>query len=139
MSAIHSTDTKPELKIRKALFSRGYRYRLYIKNLPGKPDLVLSKYRAVIFIHGCFWHGHENCYLYKQPQSNSAFWSAKIERNRIRDRKVTAELLERGWRVLVIWECSIRGRYHLPFDELISEVESFLHSQTIYKEIRSRE
>ena len=139
MAAIHATDTKPELKIRKALFARGYRYRLYSEKLPGKPDLVLPKYRTAIFIHGCFWHGHENCYLYKKPRSHSAFWSEKIEQNRIRDRKVTAELLERGWRVLVIWKCSIKGRYRLSFDELISEVESFLHSERSYEEIRSRE
>ncbi len=139
MSAIRSVNTRPEVKIRKALFAKGYRYRLYDKKLPGKPDIVLPKYKTVIFIHGCFWHGHEGCYLYKRPVQNREFWDQKIGANKQRDAEVTKVLLEKKWKVLIVWECSIKGRYKLPFDDVISKIIAFIHSDKAYDEIRSSE
>lgn len=139
MSAIKSANTRPEIKIRKALFAKGYRYRLHDKKLPGKPDIVLPKYNTIIFINGCFWHGHKNCYLYKQPANNREFWGQKIEANRKRDEEVIGMLLDKKWKVLVIWECSIKGRYKLPFKEVIHRIEEFIHSDESYAEIRSIE
>lgn len=111
MSGIHSRDTRIELLVRKGLFAKGYRYRVDDKRLPGSPDLVFPKYRAVIFVHGCYWHGHSHgCRLFRLPKSNTEFWSKKIEANRDRDRRVIRELLDSGWRVAVIWECSLRGQ-----------------------------
>lgn len=108
MSAIKSADTKPELIVRRYLFSRGLRYRLHSKKLPGTPDLVFPKYRSVVFIHGCFWHGHEECGMFRFPKSNEVFWRTKIEHNVKRDVAVAAALLRLGWRVLVIWECTLK-------------------------------
>lgn len=109
MSGIRGTDTKPELLVRKALHARGFRFRLHGKGLAGKPDLVLSKYRTVIFVHGCFWHVHK-CKLFKWPKSNKEFWRKKLTGNKERDNKNIALLLEDGWRVIVIWECALRGK-----------------------------
>ena len=109
MSGIRSKNTKPEKKIRSALHRRGFRFRLNQASLPGKPDLVFRKYNAVIFIHGCFWHGH-NCRLFKWPSSNTAFWRNKIERNRAKDAEVLVVLKKIGWRVIVIWECALKGK-----------------------------
>ncbi|WP_028452547.1 very short patch repair endonuclease [Chitinilyticum aquatile] len=107
MSGIRSKDTKPEMLIRKALHARGFRFRLHVKDLPGKPDLVLPKYKAVIFINGCFWHGHD-CRYFRLPQTRTEFWRAKIEANRKRDQARLAELQQGGWRILVVWECATR-------------------------------
>ena len=107
MSHIRSKDTKPELKVRKWLWGHGYRYRLNVKSVPGKPDIVMRPYRTAIFVNGCFWHGHENCRKARIPKSNIGFWEAKIKRNRERDERVTAELESMGWRVIVVWECEI--------------------------------
>jgi DNA mismatch endonuclease (patch repair protein) len=109
MSRIKGRDTKPELLFRKALHARGYRYRLHDKRLPGTPDLVLTAQRCAIFIHGCYWHGHENCRYFRLPKSNTAFWQEKIGGNIARDQRNIAQLLEAGWRVLVVWECAIRS------------------------------
>lgn len=108
MSGIRSKNTKPEMLIRKALHARGFRFRLHVKDLPGKPDLVFPKYKAVIFVHGCFWHGHD-CRYFKIPKTRTAFWLDKIESNRQRDRRDIAALNALGWRVFLIWECSIRA------------------------------
>ncbi len=108
MSGIRGKNTKPELIVRKALFAQGFRYRLHVKSLPGKPDVVLPKYRTVIFVHGCFWHGHD-CRLFKLPASNRAFWRAKIRRNQENDRKAVRALRKDGWRVITVWECALRG------------------------------
>lgn len=106
MAKIRDKDTKPEWIVRRYLFSRGYRYRKNVKGLPGSPDIVLRKYGIVIFIHGCFWHGHSvDGHI---PHSNSDFWKKKIERNRARDEKNKKELLELGWSVAVIWECQLK-------------------------------
>lgn len=108
MAAIKGKDTKPELIVRKYLFSRGLRFRIQVRKLPGRPDIVLPKYRTVIFVNGCFWHGHEECRYYRLPKSNVDFWQEKIERNRARDARNEAELKALGWRVLRVWECDIR-------------------------------
>lgn len=108
MAAIKGKDTKPELIVRKYLFSRGLRFRLQVKTLPGKPDIVLPKYKTVIFVNGCFWHGHENCRHYRLPKSNVEFWQEKISRNIERDRRTEAELTALGWRVIRIWECELK-------------------------------
>lgn len=107
MSHIKSDDTKPELKVRKYLFAQGFRYRKNDRRYPGRPDIVLPKYRTVVFVNGCFWHGHEGCKLYSTPKSNSEFWKAKIERNQTRDIGNRAELEKLGWRVLTVWECEV--------------------------------
>lgn len=108
MSAIHSGDTKPEMLVRKYLHSQGFRYGLHNHKLPGSPDIVLRKYKTVIFINGCFWHGHEGCKYYRLPKSNIEFWQTKIERNRQRDIETVKALKTKGWRVITIWECELR-------------------------------
>lgn len=108
MRAIRNKDTKPELCLRKALHANGFRFRLCVKNLPGTPDIVLPKYHAVIFVHGCFWHGH-SCHLFKWPSTRPEFWREKIGRNRANDHKATEALLASGWRVGIVWECATHG------------------------------
>ena len=110
MSHVRSKDTKPEMTVRRYLFVRGFRYRIHVKNLPGKPDIVLRKYRAVIFVNGCFWHGHEGCGSYSFPKSNVEFWRSKIERNRERDLREAVELRSQGWHVIKIWECQLKPK-----------------------------
>ena len=123
MSRIRAKNTKPELKVRKMLFALGFRFRLNDRKLPGVPDIVLKKYRAVVFVHGCFWHGHEGCKKSTIPATHREFWSEKLERNKQRDKEVKAELLQEGMRVLVIWECACKKRYE---SELAAEMSSFL-------------
>lgn len=110
MSAIKCKDTKPELLVRKFLFSRGFRYRLNHPRLPGHPDIVLHKYRTVIFVNGCFWHGHQECKYFVLPKTNVEFWSAKIERNRKRDVEEQRQLASMGWHCITIWECQLKPR-----------------------------
>lgn len=107
MSGIQGKNTKPELLVRKYLHSRGLRFRLHAKELPGKPDLVFPKYKAVVFVHGCFWHQHPGCKYAYVPQSNTAFWREKLQYNQERDKLKAAALKKLGWRVLTIWECSL--------------------------------
>lgn len=106
MSRIRGKDTKPEILVRKYLFSQGLRYRKNDKKLPGHPDLVFPKYKTVVFINGCFWHGH-NCGKFRLPKTNVEFWQNKIENNKRRDKRIIEALESEGWRVIVIWECSI--------------------------------
>lgn len=108
MSGIRGRNTKPETLIRSMLHRRGFRFRLHVRDLPGKPDIVLPRYRAVIFVNGCFWHGHD-CPLFKMPGTRQEFWREKIGRNRANDEKSRDLLIKSGWRVGVIWECAIRG------------------------------
>ena len=108
MSQIKSTNTKPEELVRKYLFSKGLRYRKNVKTLPGKPDIVLKKYKTVIFVNGCFWHGHTNCKYFVMPKSNTAYWSKKIKNNIDRDKKVHQKLSDMGWNVITIWECELK-------------------------------
>lgn len=108
MSGIRGRNTKPEILVRSLLHRRGFRFRLHARDLPGKPDLVLPRYHAVIFVHGCFWHGHD-CPLFKWPGTRPDFWRDKIGRNRANDHNASEALLARGWRVGIVWECAIRG------------------------------
>ncbi|QKK17408.1 very short patch repair endonuclease [Rhizobium indicum] len=113
MSSIRSKDTKPEISLRKAVHQLGLRYRLGGAGLPGKPDLVFSRHKSVVFVHGCFWHRHLECNVASNPKSNPDFWNAKFERNVNRDRRVTSELEALGWRVIVVWECQVSARSRL--------------------------
>jgi DNA mismatch endonuclease (patch repair protein) len=108
MSRIPSSNTKPEEMVRKCLFAKGFRYRKNDRRYPGKPDVILPKYHTVVFVHGCFWHYHENCPYFVMPKSNVEFWQAKLENNRNRDRVNIEKLCASGWRVIVIWECELR-------------------------------
>lgn len=110
MSGIRGTNTKPEMMIRRLLHAAGFRYRLHVRALPGCPDLVLPRYRVVIFVHGCFWHAHEGCRYFKIPQTRAPFWRAKLEGNQRRDRASVDKCLDLGWRVGVVWECATRQR-----------------------------
>ena len=109
MSCIKNKNTKPELLVRKFLFSHGFRYRINVNNLPGHPDIVLKKYKTLIFINGCFWHGHENCRYFMLPKSNTTFWENKILNNKLRDRKNYQLLYDLGWNVIIIWECELKN------------------------------
>ena len=108
MASIRGKNTKPEMLVRRFLFSRGFRYRLNHPRLPGRPDIVLRKYRTVIFVNGCVWHGHEGCKNYAVPKSNTEFWIAKIERNRARDIDEQHELAAMGWHCITVWECQLK-------------------------------
>lgn len=131
MSGIRGKNTKPELVLRKALHAAGFRYRLHAKDLPGKPDLVFPKYKAVIFVHGCFWHGHD-CRYFKVPQTRTEFWLQKIGQNKLRDERQLAELVKQGWRILVVWECATRCNRSSEMDMLIDYISDWLlkHSPT---------
>ena len=108
MSRIKGKDTKPEMLVRKFLHANGYRYKLHDKKLPGKPDIVLPKYRTVIFVHGCFWHGHANCKYFVVPKTNTQWWTDKINRNKANDKKAIKVLKKDGWKVNVVWECKLK-------------------------------
>jgi DNA mismatch endonuclease (patch repair protein) len=137
MSRIRGRDTRPELLIRRGLHARGYRYRLHDKGLPGLPDMVFSKRRAVLFVHGCFWHGHD-CPLFRMPATRTDFWATKIATNRSRDAKVRAALSGAGWRVLTIWECSLRGADRWPQEQILDFCEVFLKGAISVGEIANR-
>ncbi len=124
MSRIKGKDTSIEVLVRKALFRDGFRFRKNVKQLPGKPDIVLSKYKTVIFVHGCFWHGH-TCKEAHIPKSNSEFWLNKITRNVDNDKKHTEQLTSLGWHVITVWECQIEKH----FDETIASIENELRDQ----------
>lgn len=109
MSRIKSKNTKPELIVRKFLFANGYRFRLHSKKLPGKPDIVLPKHKTVIFVHGCFWHGHRGCKYFVIPQTRTDWWIRKFERNKLNDNLHRKALLRAGWKVITIWECQLKG------------------------------
>jgi len=124
MSQIKSKDTKPELIVRKYLFANGFRYRLHVKDLPGKPDIVLPKYKTVIFVNGCFWHGHEGCIEASKPKTNSEFWENKIQKNIKRDRNNIKLIENLGWKVIIIWECELKNDLDLNkklLEKLINE------------------
>ncbi len=123
MAKVKSRDTKPEKKVRSLLSSLGFRFRLCQKNLPGKPDIVLKKYKTVVFVHGCFWHGHENCKKARVPKSNVEFWKNKIERNKQRFNEVAGQLRAQGWKVVVVWECEIEKDFENTMRKLIAAIE----------------
>lgn len=125
MAGIRGKNTKPELIIRRGLHRLGYRFRLHDKRLPGKPDLAFPKYRAVIQVQGCFWHGHD-CHLFKWPSTRQDFWKAKITGNRERDARNLQALEEIGWRVLMIWECALKTPTRLPIEEVLTEASLWL-------------
>ncbi len=110
MAAIKGKDTKPEMIVRKYLFSRGLRFRVQVRKLPGTPDIVLPKYKTAIFVNGCFWHGHEGCKYFRLPKSNVEFWREKIERNIERDKESMKALFDLGWKVIRVWECELRNK-----------------------------
>jgi DNA mismatch endonuclease (patch repair protein) len=126
MSRIRSTNTKPEMRVRKFLFSTGFRYRLHQKKLPGKPDIVLPKYKTVIFIHGCFWHGHEGCRYYVIPKTRTEWWLEKINRNKSNDQRSENALKQMGWKVINLWECEIKTQelYTVRTAELLKEIRA---------------
>lgn len=109
MAAIKGKNTKPEVLVRKYLWSHGFRYRLNHPRLPGKPDIVLRKYHTCIFVNGCFWHGHEGCKYFRMPKTNTEFWERKISRNRERDREEQKQLARMGWHCITVWECELKG------------------------------
>lgn len=127
MAAIRGADTKPELMIRRGLHSRGFRFRLHDRKLRGRPDLVFPKYHAVLFVHGCFWHGH-NCHLFKWPKTREDFWRGKIEANVARDKSAIEALHKAGWRVGIIWECAVKGRMRKPLNTVLGEVADWLRT-----------
>ncbi|WP_286160624.1 very short patch repair endonuclease [Rhizobium sp. Root651] len=135
MAGIRGKNTKPELTLRRGLHADGFRFRLHDRTLPGKPDIVFPRYRAVLFAHGCFWHGH-NCHLFKWPSSRPDFWQAKIYRNREVDALASAALREAGWRQGIVWECALKGKARLPIETVLSECATWLRSDIPFFEIR---
>lgn len=137
MSRIHSRDTKPELIVRRLLHSLGFRFRLNGADLPGRPDIVLRKWRVAIFVNGCFWHGHE-CDLFRWPTTRPEFWREKILRNAERDLQNTEALLVASWRVVTIWECALKGKGRLTVDDLARRLENFIRSGLVRTDISGR-
>jgi len=143
MSKIRSKNTKPEMTLRKALFVKGFRYRINYKELPGKPDIVFPKYKIAIFVHGCFWHGHDiGCIDSHIPKTNTSFWIEKITKNKERDKKNIAQILSMGWNVLVVWDCEIqqKNNIELIIEKITSAIQEKVHSTKtisvkIYEEI----
>lgn len=135
MAAIKGRDTKPELKIRQALHKAGFRYRLHVKDLPGKPDMVFPRYNAVLFINGCFWHQH-NCHLFKWPQTRREFWEKKISGNLANDCKKLSLLKDSGWRVGIVWECALKGKTRLTEEAAIQMLAEWLKSDRKKMEIQ---
>lgn len=125
MAGIGPANTKPELLLRKGLHALGWRYRLHDRRLPGRPDLVFPGRKAVIFVNGCFWHGHD-CHLFRWPQSRAEFWRDKIGTNILRDRRTRQELAALGWRVAEVWECTLKGRERRPLEEVLVDCVAFL-------------
>ena len=127
MSAIRSKNTRPETMLRKLLHRMGFRYRLHARGVPGKPDMVFRPYRAALFVHGCFWHGHD-CDFFRMPTTRPEFWAAKIAQNRARDIRVRQMLVEAGWRVAVVWECALRGQSPAEVDRVAARISGWLKS-----------
>ena len=127
MAGIRGKNTKPEIAIRSALHRRGFRFCLHRKSLPGKPDLVFPKHRAVILVHGCFWHGH-GCHLFKWPKTREGYWMEKISSNIARDRRQLLALTDTGWRVATVWECALKGRTRMPIETIAERCAIWLES-----------
>ncbi|QNE05217.1 very short patch repair endonuclease [Croceicoccus marinus] len=138
MAAIRGRDTKPELLIRSGLHRQGYRFRVNRKDLTGKPDIVLSRFHAVIFVHGCFWHGHD-CHLFRLPGTRTEFWAAKIGANQERDKVVGSALLSEGWRIATVWECALKGKSRIELKELLTRLTSWLRGDELLLEIRCQD
>lgn len=131
MAGIRGKDTKPELTIRRHLHAEGFRFRLFRRDLPGRPDIVLPRWRVAAFAHGCFWHGHAGCSYFRLPKTRPEFWEAKILRNTERDQEAIAQLRDAGWRVAVIWECALRRQ---P-ERTLHSLSTFIRSKRVYFEI----
>lgn len=125
MSRIRGHDTRPEMLLRRGLHAAGLRFRLHVKDLPGRPDMVFPRFRAVILVHGCFWHGHD-CAMFRLPATRTKFWAAKIAANQNRDERVIADLLASGWRVMTVWECSLKGPGRRPFTDVMAQCTAFV-------------
>lgn len=138
MSGIKGKNTKPELAIRSALHRRGFRFRLHRNDLPGKPDLVFTGCNAVLFVHGCFWHGH-GCHLFRWPESREDFWREKIGKNIERDRQQRLTLAGMGWRIGTVWECALKGKTRLPFDSVVDQCAIWLKSDIKTMEVSGDE
>lgn len=123
MSQIKGKDTKPEMLVRRFLHSKGFRYRLHVKTLPGKPDIVLPKYKTVIFINGCFWHGHKGCKYFKIPETRTEWWKDKIYETKKRDKRKYMELKKSEWKVLIIWECEIKHKKEQILESLLKSLQ----------------
>ena len=135
MAGIRSRDTKPEILLRKGLHATGFRFRLHVRGLPGKPDMVFPRYRAVIFANGCFWHGHD-CHLFKQPATRREFWRKKVARNRAADARAKDALENSGWREATVWECALKGRTRLLLADVIAACAEWLRSDRPRMDIR---
>ncbi len=136
MSGIGSRNTKSELLIRKRLFGMGFRYRINDRKLIGSPDIVFPKFHAVIFVHGCFWHGHD-CELFKLPGTRTEFWKEKIESNRERDAKVLNQLRYEGWRICIVWECAVKGKAQVQkIEETVNMIADWLPGDTVWLELK---
>lgn len=135
MVNIRGKNTKPELMLRKALHAAGFRYRLHGRQLPGTPDIILPSYRAVIFVHGCFWHGHD-CPQFRWPATRPEFWREKIGQNQTADARNEKRLKEAGWRQAIVWECALKGKSRRPLAEVVSACELWLRSEDRRIEIR---
>ena len=135
MSGIRSKDTRPEIILRKGLHRLGFRFRLHDRRLPGRPDIVLPKYKAVIFAHGCFWHGHD-CHLFKWPSTREDFWREKIGRNKNVDKRSEHALNATGWRYAIVWECALKGRGRLPLDDVLTLCSEWLRQGTGNLDVR---
>ena len=128
MSRIRARDTKPEMLLRKGLHAAGYRFRLHDRGLPGHPDLTFPRFRAVVLVHGCFWHGHD-CPMFRLPKTRPEFWAGKIAGNRARDVRTHEELMKAGWRIATVWECALRGHGKRPIDDVIGTLAGFLQGE----------
>lgn len=137
MAAIKASHTKPELQIRKAMHAEGLRYRLHVRDLPGKPDLVFPKYKAVVFVNGCFWH-HHDCHFFKWPGTRKEFWKAKIDRNVVNDARAQAALLKAGWRIATVWECALKGRARLDQPDTMRLLAKWVQSDQTTITIRGK-
>ncbi|MCD9030871.1 very short patch repair endonuclease [Luteimonas sp. Y-2-2-4F] len=134
MAGIRGRDTKPELMIRRHLHAAGLRFRLFRRDLPGRPDIVLPRWKVAIFAHGCFWHGHEGCSFFRLPKTRPEFWAKKIMRNAERDQEAIAALRKAGWRVAVVWECALR----LDAERTLERLASFVRGNRLFLEIAAR-
>lgn len=135
MSGIRGKNTQPELAIRRGLHAMGFRFRLHAADVAGKPDLVLARFHAAIFVNGCFWHQHD-CHLFKMPSTRPEFWLKKISANVARDQAVRAALAESGWRQMVVWECALKGRTRLQLDAVLQRIGEWLKGSEQTGEIR---
>ena len=136
MSNIRGMNTQPEVRVRSFLHKQGFRFRVHVKTLPGKPDIVLPKHRVVILVHGCFWHGHDCC-LFKWPKTRQQFWKKKIEGNKKNDGRILASFKKADWRVAVVWECALKGRNRLDNEVFIKRLVRWIQGNSAFIEIKA--